>query len=179
MDGCYPYGRARKLVSFDAIDDCSRFGFGRYYEHEDTNSAIDFITRVIRKAPFRIQRVRVDNRYGKRFRKYCENDLGLEVIENDPYEATQNGKVERYHGTMKKLFFFRSCSFTDDIETLNYKYSLWLNWYNYERSHTGYKMNKMSPAQKIASCYLMLLANRLLENKKVTGTLQQNKHCLF
>jgi len=179
MDGCYPYGRARKLVSFDAVDDCSRFGFGRYYEHEDADSAIDFITRVVEKAPFRVQKVRVDNRYGKRFREYCEKELGLEVIENDPYEATQNGKVERYHGTMKKLFFFRSCSFTDDFETLNYKYSLWLHWYNYQRPHTGYKMHKMSPAQKIASCYLMLLANRLLENKKVTGTLQQNISCIF
>ena len=174
MDGCYPYGRARKLVSFDAVDDCSRFGFGRYYEHEDADSAIDFVTRVVRKAPFRIQKVRVDNRYGKRFREYCEKELGVEVIANDPYEATQNGKVERFHGTMKRLFFFKSCSFTDDIETLNYQYSLWLNWYNYERSHSGYKMEKMSPAQKVATCYVMLLANCLLENKKVTGTLQQN-----
>lgn len=174
MDGCYPYGRAKKLVSFDAVDDCSRFAFGRYYEHEDADSAIDFITRVVDKAPFRIQKVRVDNRYGKKFREYCEKELGIEVIENDPYAASQNGKVERYHGTMKKLFFFRSCVFTDDFDTLNYKYSLWLNWYNYQRGHTGYKMNKMNPAQKIASCYLMLLANNLLENKKVTGTLQQN-----
>lgn len=177
MDGSYPWGRARKLVSFDAVDDCSRFGFGRFYEHEDADSAIDFVTIVVRKAPFRIQRVRVDNRYGRRFREYCENKLGLEVIENDPYEPTQNGKVERYHGTMKRLFFFKECSFTDDMETLNYKYGLWLNRYNYQRRHTGYKMNKMTPAQKIASCYLMLLANRLLTNQKVTGILQQNKIC--
>lgn len=175
MDACYPEGRSKKLAVFDLVDDCSRYSFGRAYEREDADSAIDFITLAVNKVPFRIQSVRVDNRYGKRFKVYCEEVLGINVIANDAYEPAQNGKVERYHGTMKRSFYYRECGFRDDLETLNYKYQHWLNWYNYERKHRGLKMNKMSPAQKIALCYMMLLANRLLENQKVTLSLQQNK----
>ena len=177
MDACFPYGRARRVAAFDAVDDCSRFGFGEVYERETADNAINFITKVVERAPFPIKRVRVDNGYGKRFKIYCEEVLGIEVIENDPYEPKQNGKVERFHGTAKKHFWYRHCSFEDDLETLNYKYSLWLKDYNYEHKHTGLKMNKMTPVQKIAICYLMFFANRLLENKKVTLSLQQNKHC--
>ena len=48
----------------------------------------------IKNAPFRIQRIRVDNRYGKKFKEYCES-LGIEVVENEPYCPQQNGKIER------------------------------------------------------------------------------------
>lgn len=174
MDACYPYGRARKVAIFELVDDCSRFGIGKGYEHEDADSAIDFMNIAIKKAPFQIKRVRVDNRYGKRFRDHCENVLGIEVIENDPYTPKQNGKVERFHGTSKRHFFYRFCSFSDDLETINYKYSLWLNWYNYEKKHRGYKMNEMTPAQKIATCYLQSLVNSSIQNKKVTLNVQQN-----
>ena len=132
------------------------------------------MTKVVERAPFSIKRVRVDNGYGKRFKEYCENELGIEVIENEAYTPKQNGKVERFHGTAKKHFWYRHCSFEDDIETLNYKYSLWLKDYNYGHKHTGLKMNKMTPIQKLSICYLMFMANRLLENKKVTLSLQQN-----
>lgn len=29
LDGCYPYGKGRKIVGFDAIDDCSRWVHGK------------------------------------------------------------------------------------------------------------------------------------------------------
>jgi transposase InsO family protein len=175
MDAYFPYGRARKIAVFDAIDDCSRFVFGEVYERETADNAIKFMTKVVERAPFQVKRVRVDNGYGKRFRKYCEDVLGIEVIENDPYEPKQNGKVERFHGTAKKHFWYRYCLFEDPLETLDYKYSSWIKYYNYNHKHTGLGMNKLTPVQKIITCYLMLLANRLLENKKVTLSLQQNK----
>ncbi len=31
LDACYPFGRARKIVCFDAIDDCSRWVAARLY----------------------------------------------------------------------------------------------------------------------------------------------------
>jgi transposase InsO family protein len=178
MDACYPYGRARKLASFDAIDDCSRHVFGEAYEREDTASAIRFITTVIERAPFRVQRVRVDNRYGKRFREYCETVLGIEVIENDPYTPKQNGKIERFHKTLKREFYWRQCSYTDSLEVINYKYRLWLHHYNYERRHSGYGMHSLTPVQKITTVLLQSTANTLITYpQKVTGTLQQYKTC--
>jgi hypothetical protein len=47
MDACFPFGRSRKIASFDAIDDCSRHVYARIYEREDDNSAIDFVKHLI------------------------------------------------------------------------------------------------------------------------------------
>lgn len=170
MDGCYPYGRSKKLVSFDVIDDCSRWTYGRLYEREDCESAIDFVNHLREEVPFKIQRIRVDNRYGKRFREYCEG-LGIEVIENEAYTPEQNGKVERFHRTLKKEFFWKYCSFNDSKEDLEYKYNQWQRYYNYKRKHGGYKMNRMTPREKIAQTMFLSLSNQ--KSEKVTLTLQQ------
>lgn len=178
MDGCYPYGRQRKLVSFDAIDDCSRFVFGKCYYHEDVKSAIKFVHELIKQSPFPIQRIRVDNRYKKEFKNYCEQNLGIEVIVNDPYTPKQNGKIERFHKTLKREFFWKYCSYTDNIKIINLKYALWLKHYNYERKHQGYKMNNLTPAQKIASTLLFKQTNDIIYYpQRVTGTLQQYNLC--
>ena len=171
MDGCYPFGRSRKIVGFDAIDDCSRHVYAKIYERENDDNAIDFVKRLVNNVPFRIQRIRVDNRYGKRFKEYCKL-IGIEIIVNDPYTPKQNGKIERFHKTVKGEFFWKYCSFHDDIELLQYKYNQWLNHYNTERRHGGYGMDRMTPSQKIAST-LFLSLNNINYPQKVTLTLQQ------
>jgi IS30 family transposase len=174
LDGCYPYGRSRKVVAFSAIDDCSRYVLGHCYDRETAINAIGFVTEMVKRAPFRIKAIRVDNRYGRVFKNYCESILRIEVIENDPYCPRQNGKIERYNRTLKHKFFWKYCSFHDDMETLNYKYHNWLNYYNYERKHGGYKMDRMTPAQKLASTLLFETSNTLINYpQKVTGILQQ------
>ena len=174
LDGCYPFGRSRKVVAFSAIDDCSRHVYGRCYDRETALNAIKFVSELITKVPFIVKAIRVDNRYGKVFKAYCENVLGIEVIVNDPYSPKQNGKIERFNRTLKHKFFWRYCAFADSLETLNYKYTLWLNYYNYQRRHGGYGMNRMTPAQKIASTLLFETSNILIiYPQKVTGMLQQ------
>ena len=170
LDGSYPYGRQRKIVMLDAIDDCSRWVDGRLYEREDADSAIDFVSQLVPRVPFRIRAIRVDNRYGKRFKVFCET-LGVEVIENDPYTPKQNGKIERFHKTIKREFFWRYCSYHDSDELLKYKLSQWLVYYNTKRRHGGYGMNRRSPAQKLASTYLQALS--FSYPQKVTLSLQQ------
>jgi len=176
MDGAYPYGRARKIVTFDAVDDCSRWLYGKVYTRETTDSAIDFVKHLINRVPFKIQRIRVDNRYGKRFVSFCES-IGIEAVENDPYSPEQNGKVERFHGTLKRELFWRHCSCHDTTEDLQYKYTMWQNYYNTQRRHGGYKMNRMTPQEKIAYTLYLSLANNYLKEypQKVTLTLQQYK----
>jgi transposase len=173
MDASFPFGRARKIASFDAIDDCSRRVYAKIYTREDDNNAIDFVKHLINNVPFRIQRIRVDNRYGIRFREYCRS-IGIEVIVNDPYTPKQNGKIERYHKTMKREFFWKYTSFHDSIEVLQYKYSQWLNYYNTKRRHGGYGMNRMTPNQKIASTLFESL-NNINYPQNVTLTMQQYK----
>ena len=170
MDGCYPFGRQRKLVEFDAIDDCSRYVYARIYNREDADSAIDFVSHLVKNIPFRIERIRVDNRYDKKFKEYCES-IGIEVIANDPYTPEQNGKIERFHRTVKREFYWRRCGFHDSDEYIAYKLSLWVGYYNTGRRHSGYGMNKMTPSQKIYQIYINSLP--LFYPQKVTSTLQQ------
>lgn len=121
-DVCYPFGKSRTIACFEAVDDCSRYLDGKCFEYEDAVSAIAFVSELVNRAPFRIQAIRVDNRYGKKLREFCAT-LGITVIENDPYSLTQNGKVERIHKTSKEHFFLPYTSFTDSLEEINYKYS--------------------------------------------------------
>ena len=176
MDGCYPFGRGRKIVGFDAIDDCSRWVFGKLYTREDADSAIDFVKHLIKNVPFRIQRIRVDNQYGRKFIAFC-NSIGIEVIENEPYTPKQNGKIERFHKTLKREFFWKYCSFHDSIEVMQYKYTLWQNHYNTQRKHSGYGMNKMTPQLKITSTLFNSLYT-INYPQKVTLTLQQYTTCI-
>jgi len=180
LDACYPYGRARKVASFDAIDDCSRHVYGKCYDRETAENAILFVDELIQRSPFAIQRIRVDNRYGKTFVKHC-NSLGIEIIQNEPYSPEQNGKIERFHKTLKREFFYRHCSYTDSLESLNYKYSQWLAYYNYHRRHSGFGMNRLTPAQKITQTLLKATANTIIMSspQKVTGTLQEYIFCYF
>ena len=179
LDGFYPFGRSRKIVILSAIDDCSRYIYCKCFDRETSDNAITFVNELIKRVPFKVQRIRVDNRYGKKLKEYCENVLNIEVIQNDPYKPTQNGKIERFNRTLKYNFFWRYCSYWDSFETLGLKLSNWQHYYNYERRHGGYKMNRLTPAQKIAQTLLYSLSLQLSNDsypQKVTGTVQQYKH---
>jgi transposase len=171
LDACYPFGRGRKLVCFDAIDDCSRWVVSNIYSRDNADCAIEFVKYLIKRAPFRIERVKVDNRYGHRFKEYC-NSIGIEVVTIDAYEPKQNGKVERFHGTLKREFFMRQIGFYTDERIIKYKLKLWLDYYNNQRKHRGYGMRRMTPRLKIISVLFNSLYNIQLD--KVTCTLQSH-----
>lgn len=171
LDACFPFGRGRKLVCFDAIDDCSRWAVSNIYSRDNADCAIEFVKYLVERSPFQIERIKVDNRYGHRFREYC-NSIGIGVITIDAYEPKQNGKVERYHGTIKRKFFRRQIGFYTDTEIIKYKLKLWLDYYNNQRRHRGYGMNRVTPGLKIASVLFNSLYTIRLE--KVTCTLQSH-----
>lgn len=175
IDASYPYGRARKICCFSAIDDCSRYADGDMYLKDNALNAIRFVDRLVASVPFTIQKVKVDNRYGSAFKEHCAG-LNIEVEEIDPYQPKQNGKVERYHKTLKTKFFWAHCGILDSKEEIRYKLSLWLKEYNYERKHQGYGMHKLTPIQKIALTNIQSMTNKVIiekELKKITPSLQQ------
>ena len=96
---------------------------------------------------------------------------GIEVIENDPYTPKQNGKIERFHKTLKREFYWKYCSYYDNTETMKFKYIFWQNYYNTKRRHQGYGMKGLTPQQKIASTLYLSLTN--IYPQKVALTLQQ------
>lgn len=173
MDACYPFGRSRDLASFDAIDDCSRIVYGKAYDVENDQNAMDFVTELLAHTNFPIRAIKVDNRYGQDFKIYCEQVLGIRIIYNDPYCPQQNGKIERYHKTLKQEFYYPYISFFDSFDIINYKYRLWQGHYNGKRRHYGYGMAGLTPQQKLNQANLQLMANRIInQTGKVTLTLQ-------
>lgn len=173
MDACYPFGRSRDLASFDAIDDCSRVVYGKAYDVENDQNAMDFVTELLAHTSFPIKAIKVDNRYGQDFKTYCEQVLHIKIIYNDPYCPQQNGKIERYHRTLKQEFYYRYITFFESFDTINYKYRLWQGHYNAKRKHYGYGMDGLTPQQKLNQANLQLMANRIInQTGKVTLTLQ-------
>jgi len=169
MDACFPFGRGRRLCCFDAIDDCSRLVIAKLYDRENAINAISFVKYLIAKAPFRIQRLRVDNRYGKELRKFCQT-MGIEVITIHAYRPQENGKIERFHRTLKEQFFWRYGGFHEDSEFLQYRLNQWLVDYNENRRHYGYGMDGLTPQQKLAGSLFESLY--IIRPEKVTLTLQ-------
>lgn len=169
MDACFPYGRARDLVFFDAVDDCSRHLCAEAYQGgEDANHAKNFIRKLIRTAPFRIRALRLDNRFnGPVMKRFCHY-YGIHLIFNEPYHPEQNGKIERYHRTFKREAVWRTMSFSDPLSTIRYKLALWTKHYNFERPHGGLAMNNMTPVEKLQSVYL----SKILNPQPVTLSLQ-------
>ncbi|MDP2736461.1 MAG: integrase core domain-containing protein [bacterium] len=169
MDACYPFGRGRKIVCFDAIDDCSRYVTAKLYDRETAENAIAFVKELVRVSPFRIQRIRVDNRYGKQLRAFCKT-IGIEVVTIAAYTPSQNGKIERFHRTIKMGFFWRHCGFYDEQNYIQYKLNAWVHWYNTERKHGGYGMNRLTPRAKLAGTLFNSLY--IIPQSEVTLTLQ-------
>lgn len=172
LDACYPFGRGRQLCCFDAIDDCSRMVLAKIYNRETSDNAVDFIKHLIKVSPYTIKRIRIDNRSKNKIQEFCES-VGIEVIVNIAYQPKQNGKIERFHKTIKTEFFWKHCGFYEDINSINYKLQQWLIYYNEKRRHGGYGMNRLTPLQKLTGS--MFNSLYILPPEKVTLTMQLYK----
>ncbi|NQU64224.1 MAG: transposase, partial [SAR324 cluster bacterium] len=62
-------------------------------------------------------------------KKYCQS-VGIEVVTINAHRPTENGKIERFHRTLKYNFFWRFCGFYDSEDELQYKLNQWVDWYN-------------------------------------------------
>ena len=171
IDCSFPWGYQKKAVIYDGIDDCSRWVFGKVYKDHTAESTVEFLKELIEKSPFTISAIRTDQGtefINKKVKVFLESQ-GIEHKENPPYTPQHNGKIERFHQTLKNDAVYFNWGFDDDLETLNYKLAQFLYFYNYHRKHTGIGMNKLTPAQKIAYA---LIHNSFLPN--VNLMLQQN-----
>ena len=172
LDVHFPFGYAREERVFDAIDDCSRFVFGKVMSELSQDAAIAFVNELILAMPFTIKAIRTDcgREFGKRFTNHLKK-LGIKHRKNAPYTPQHNGKIERYHRTFKE---HEACfwPFEASVDELNYRLALWLQNYNFKRRHSGLHMNRLTPVQKIlyASFYKPFQPHL----KNVTGTLQLN-----
>ncbi len=153
MDTKYPFGYKQGRVIYTIIDDATRWVYAWTYTTANAANTLDFIKQVQAHVPFPIQKIRTDQ--GKEFnaglvRQYLA-DSDIEHRLNTPYCPEENGKIERFHRTLSEKCVVGMYP-SDSLDTLQYKLTLFLQYYNYQKRHRGLGMEGMTPMKKLASC---------------------------
>jgi transposase InsO family protein len=117
-------GRMR-YYQFTAIDCASRWRYLEIYDTMGNGHAMEFVERLLKRAPFRVRAIKTDN--GSCFTNYYNGsrkstDIAQARIHPfdqllaarkiihyliDPGKPAQNGKVERSHRTDQEMFYDR------------------------------------------------------------------------
>lgn len=156
MDTSFPYWRSRKLVIYSAIDDCTRKVYSKAYRRHWLNSTKKFIADLRRESGYLIETIRTDQ--GSEFSSKISLHLEarwIRHIKNEAYHPEHNGKVERYHRTMKEEAISKWNSKIWVWEA-NYQLRHRMAYYNRKRRHTGLWMNWLTPEQKLKNVTLIL-----------------------
>lgn len=171
VDTFYPFGRARKVVLFNAIDDCSRWPESKVFGRRTEANAVAFLRFLVSRAPYRIRAVRTDRgrEFGRNFTRACDS-LGIEHIRNAGYSPEDNGKVERFNRTLREDLVSPLFHLDATHGELQYLLALFLGHFRHRRPHTGLGMDGLTPAKRLLDHY----RNPTSEN--VNLILQQNKH---
>lgn len=153
MDTKYPFGYKQGRVIYTIIDDATRWVYAWTYTTANALNTLDFISRVQEQAPFLIQKIRTDQ--GKEFRALAVQqylaDQAIEHRLNTPYCPEENGNIERFHRTLNEKCVVGMYP-RDSLDTLQYKLTLFLQYYNHQKRHRGLGMEGMTPMKKLASC---------------------------
>jgi hypothetical protein len=139
-----------------ACDCFSSFGAAKVYTDKSSDSSTDFLkTQLVKKfAPVKIERILTDcgtefTTWHKevvpfhQFEKACKK-LGIKHTTTKVRHPWTNGYVERLNKTLLDEFYsvvFRQKRYTN-IEELQVDLNKFTNYYNYRRTHQGYKLKK-------------------------------------
>jgi len=151
MDTKYPHGYKQGKVIYTIIDDASRWAFVWSYSTANAINTEDFVRKVIVRTPFNIQKIRTDQ--GSEFinnRLKCileEHDI--KHRKNTPYCPEENGKIERFHGTLNQKALRHGFPPNESLDSMQYKLNLFMHYYNYQKKHRGLGMDGLTPMQKL------------------------------
>lgn len=151
MDTKYPFGYKQGKVIYTIIDDASRWAFAWSYTTANADNTVDFVKKVIDRAPFQIQKIRTDQ--GTEFvnRKLAAmlEEQQISYRKNTPYCPEENGKIERFHGTLSQKAFRYGFPPSQTLDQMQYRLSLFLYYYNYQKKHRGLGMDGKTPMERL------------------------------
>jgi transposase InsO family protein len=151
MDTKYPFGYKQGKVIYTIIDDASRWAFAWSYTTANANNTVDFVKKVIKRAPFQIQKIRTDQ--GTEFvnlkLKELLEEMNITYRKNTPYCPEENGKIERFNGTLNQKAFRYGFPPSQTLDQMQYRLSLFLHYYNYQKRHRGLGMNGKTPIERL------------------------------
>lgn len=151
MDTKYPFGYKQGKVIYTIIDDATRWVFAWTYDKANKENTLDFLGKVLSRAPFDVQKIRADQG-----REFIANDVkeflkqyGILYRNNTAYCPEENGKIERFHATLNQKAIQWDFYPSDTIEEMQYKLTLFNYYYNYEKRHRGLGMDGLTPMEKL------------------------------
>lgn len=150
MDTTYPFGYKAGKVIYTIIDDASRWSFVQTYPTANAYNTKHFLTEVLSRAPFVIQKIRTDNGtefINKTMTAFCDT-YNIAHRRNTVGCPEQNGKIERFHQTLKRAFRY-GIAHDASIDVTQYKLTLFLQYYNYKKRHRGLGMEGMTPMERV------------------------------
>jgi len=151
MDTKYPWGYKEGRVVYTIIDDATRWVFAWSYEKANKENTLNFLNKVLQRAPFKIQKIRTDQ--GKEFiannvKDYLRSN-NIQYRNNTPYCPEENGKIERFHRTLNEKGLQYGFYPKDTLDEMQYKLNLFLNYYNYQKKHRGLGMDGSTPIERL------------------------------
>lgn len=142
IDTKHLYIMGVRFYLFVAIDCLSRYGFVWCYKTGSSESAADFLRKVIDYFPFEIEAVNTDNgsEYLLNFHKACRA-RGLIHYFTYPHTPKMNSQAERLIRTVTYEFFNWQYDLLADIDEINLRCPIFNAKYNTRRFHQslGYK----------------------------------------
>ena len=151
------------FYEYDCIDMVTGVVYGEIYEIQSNFESILFVKSLQRKIPFVIKGIQTDNgsvftNYYTGYKKSADptnprmhcfdllcRELGITHYLIDPGKPAQNGKIERFHGTVERDFYQKE-SFKD-LNSLRRKFRDFLHYYNNEREHSANEY--LTPLEKL------------------------------
>ena len=131
-----------RFYLFVAIDCLSRYGFVWAYKTGSSESAADFLAKVIDYFPFEIEAVNTDNgsEYLLNFHKACQTKDLIHYF-TYPHTPKMNSQAERLIRTVTYEFFNWQYDLLADIDEINLRCPIFNTKYNTRRFHQslGYK----------------------------------------
>lgn len=144
----FEYGIKRYLMT--AIDVVSKFAFAYTYKNHSSQSASDFIGKLIRVTPYSIRAIQTDN--GAEFFKDSDQAMaknGIVHFFTYPRCPQQNGVIERFNRTIQEHFVEANRALLEEQNPKPFNDQLidYLLFYNTELPHGT--LGNVPPMQKV------------------------------
>jgi transposase InsO family protein len=142
-----------KKYQYTAIDVVSKWRFVLVYSRLNMENTVNFVDKLLVKAKEKgviIKIIQMDN--GKEFQSLVEahiTKLGIKYQHTWIHTPDQNGVVERSHRTDDEEFYQETEINYQNLEDINNKLKIWLEYYNTKRLH--FSLNFLTPEEYLVS----------------------------